>query len=135
MELPCVSLYYNYFFFTPQREIAVTAFCVPTAHACLPAPTVMAWWSAQGAQMSSTAVSIQVRSGAHAAFVLMLGVNLKRNVCVLADPLCTRYMEFVCRNRAQCLFQSLVCDGTKHCSDGSDEDAAYAGCCESTYCV
>ncbi|TSX58295.1 Sortilin-related receptor [Bagarius yarrelli] len=44
------------------------------------------------------------------------------------DPLCTRYMEFVCRNRAQCLFQSLVCDGTKHCSDGSDEDSSYAGC-------
>uniref|UniRef100_A0A3P8Z6A1 Sortilin-related receptor n=1 Tax=Esox lucius TaxID=8010 RepID=A0A3P8Z6A1_ESOLU len=44
------------------------------------------------------------------------------------DPLCTRYMEFVCRNRAQCLFQSLVCDGTKHCEDGSDEDATYAGC-------
>ncbi|XP_061574688.1 sortilin-related receptor isoform X2 [Cololabis saira] len=44
------------------------------------------------------------------------------------DPLCTRYMEFVCRNRAQCLFQSLVCDGIKHCEDGSDEDAEYAGC-------
>ncbi|KAK0145654.1 Sortilin-related receptor [Merluccius polli] len=44
------------------------------------------------------------------------------------DPLCTRYMEFVCKNRAQCLFQSLVCDGTKHCEDGSDEDPAYAGC-------
>ncbi|XP_035241564.1 sortilin-related receptor-like [Anguilla anguilla] len=44
------------------------------------------------------------------------------------DPLCTRYMEFVCRNRAQCLFQSLVCDGVRHCEDGSDEDAAYAGC-------
>ncbi|XP_066518769.1 sortilin-related receptor isoform X1 [Hoplias malabaricus] len=44
------------------------------------------------------------------------------------DPLCTRYMEFVCKNRAQCLFQSLVCDGTKHCADGSDEDAVYAGC-------
>ncbi|XP_076833567.1 LOW QUALITY PROTEIN: sortilin-related receptor [Brachyhypopomus gauderio] len=44
------------------------------------------------------------------------------------DPLCTRYMEFVCKNRAQCLFQSLVCDGTRHCADGSDEDAAYAGC-------
>lgn len=39
-------------------------------------------------------------------------------------------MEFVCRNRAQCLFQSLVCDGIKHCEDGSDEDAAYAGCGE-----
>lgn len=39
-------------------------------------------------------------------------------------------MEFVCRNRAQCLFQSLVCDGTKHCEDGSDEDAEYAGCGE-----
>lgn len=52
-------------------------------------------------------------------------------VCVSpADPLCTRYMEFVCRNRAQCLFQSLVCDGIKHCEDGSDEDAAYAGCGE-----
>lgn len=60
----------------------------------------------------------------------MPSVNLKHDVCVLADPLCTRYMEFVCRNRAQCLFQSLVCDGTTHCSDGSDEDAAYAGCCE-----
>ncbi|KAG9348558.1 hypothetical protein JZ751_002294 [Albula glossodonta] len=44
------------------------------------------------------------------------------------DPLCTRYMEFVCRNRAQCLFQSLVCDGVRHCEDGSDEDSAYAGC-------
>nr|XP_040048113.1 sortilin-related receptor [Gasterosteus aculeatus aculeatus] len=44
------------------------------------------------------------------------------------DPLCTRYMEFVCKNRAQCLFQSLVCDGIKHCEDGSDEDADYAGC-------
>ncbi|KAG7282266.1 hypothetical protein CRUP_033793 [Coryphaenoides rupestris] len=58
------------------------------------------------------------------------------------DPLCTRYMEFVCKNRAQCLFQSLVCDGTKHCEDGSDEDPAYAGCaiptdsgksCDDTY--
>lgn len=48
----------------------------------------------------------------------------------LADPLCTRYMEFVCKNRAQCLFQSLVCDGIKHCEDGSDEDAEYAGCGE-----
>ncbi|XP_029027892.1 sortilin-related receptor isoform X2 [Betta splendens] len=44
------------------------------------------------------------------------------------DPLCTRYMDFVCRNHAQCLFQSLVCDGIKHCEDGSDEDAGYAGC-------
>ncbi|KAJ8401703.1 hypothetical protein AAFF_G00376740 [Aldrovandia affinis] len=44
------------------------------------------------------------------------------------DPLCTRYMEFVCRSRAQCLFQSLVCDGIRHCADGSDEDPAYAGC-------
>ncbi|CAB1347775.1 unnamed protein product [Coregonus sp. 'balchen'] len=44
------------------------------------------------------------------------------------DPLCTRYMDFVCQNRAQCLFQSLVCDGTKHCEDGSDEDVAYASC-------
>uniref|UniRef100_A0A3Q1ID25 Sortilin-related receptor n=1 Tax=Anabas testudineus TaxID=64144 RepID=A0A3Q1ID25_ANATE len=43
------------------------------------------------------------------------------------DPLCTRYMDFVCKNRAQCLFQSLVCDGIKHCEDGSDEDAQYAG--------
>lgn len=39
-------------------------------------------------------------------------------------------MEFVCRNRAQCLFQSLVCDGVKHCEDGSDEDAEFAGCGE-----
>ncbi|XP_036392634.1 sortilin-related receptor-like isoform X1 [Megalops cyprinoides] len=44
------------------------------------------------------------------------------------DPLCTRYMEFVCRNRVQCLFQSLVCDGVRHCEDGSDEDPAYAAC-------
>lgn len=47
-----------------------------------------------------------------------------------AEPLCTRYMEFVCKNRAQCLFQSLVCDGVKHCKDGSDEDPQYAGCGE-----
>lgn len=39
-------------------------------------------------------------------------------------------MEFVCRNRAQCLFQSLVCDGIKHCEDGSDEDTEFAGCGE-----
>ncbi|XP_076146177.1 sortilin-related receptor [Alosa pseudoharengus] len=44
------------------------------------------------------------------------------------DPLCTRYMEFVCKNRAQCLFQSLVCDGIRHCADNSDEDPEYAGC-------
>ncbi|KAK7883186.1 hypothetical protein WMY93_029360 [Mugilogobius chulae] len=48
------------------------------------------------------------------------------------DPLCTRYMEFVCKNRAQCLFQSLVCDGIKHCEDGSDEDSEYAGCATPT---
>ncbi|KAJ8343111.1 hypothetical protein SKAU_G00330390 [Synaphobranchus kaupii] len=48
------------------------------------------------------------------------------------DPLCTRYMEFVCRNRAQCLFQSLVCDGVRHCADGSDEDPTYAGCSSGT---
>ena len=52
-------------------------------------------------------------------------------VTLYADPLCTRYMEFVCKNRAQCLFQSLVCDGMRHCADGSDEDPTYAGCCES----
>lgn len=55
------------------------------------------------------------------------------HVCLFlspTDPLCTRYMEFVCKNRAQCLFQSLVCDGIKHCEDGSDEDAEYAGCGE-----
>nr|XP_061781469.1 sortilin-related receptor-like isoform X2 [Nerophis lumbriciformis] len=48
------------------------------------------------------------------------------------DPLCTRYMEFVCKNRAQCLFPSLVCDGVKHCEDGSDEDAEYARCATPT---
>ncbi|XP_013882871.1 sortilin-related receptor [Austrofundulus limnaeus] len=48
------------------------------------------------------------------------------------DPLCTRYMEFVCKNRAQCLFQSLVCDGIKHCEDGSDEDVEYAECATSS---
>uniref|UniRef100_W5MGE8 Sortilin-related receptor n=1 Tax=Lepisosteus oculatus TaxID=7918 RepID=W5MGE8_LEPOC len=47
------------------------------------------------------------------------------------EPLCTRYMDFVCRSRRQCLFQSMVCDGVRHCEDGSDEDAGYAGCCES----
>lgn len=50
------------------------------------------------------------------------------------EPLCTRYMEFVCKNRAQCLFQSLVCDGIKHCKDGSDEDSEYAGCGERPPC-
>ncbi|XP_069038470.1 sortilin-related receptor [Lepisosteus oculatus] len=44
------------------------------------------------------------------------------------EPLCTRYMDFVCRSRRQCLFQSMVCDGVRHCEDGSDEDAGYAGC-------
>ncbi|KAJ8276085.1 hypothetical protein COCON_G00078370 [Conger conger] len=48
------------------------------------------------------------------------------------DPLCSRYMEFVCRDRAQCLFQSLVCDGIRHCADGSDEDEVYAGCSSGT---
>lgn len=51
------------------------------------------------------------------------------------EPLCTRYMEFVCKNRAQCLFQSLVCDGIKHCKDGSDEDSEYAGCGERRSCA
>nr|XP_008162766.1 sortilin-related receptor isoform X1 [Chrysemys picta bellii] len=44
------------------------------------------------------------------------------------DPLCTRYMDFVCKNRQQCLFHSMVCDGIVQCRDGSDEDANYAGC-------
>uniref|UniRef100_A0ACB8EXP6 Sortilin- receptor n=1 Tax=Sphaerodactylus townsendi TaxID=933632 RepID=A0ACB8EXP6_9SAUR len=46
------------------------------------------------------------------------------------EPLCTRYMDFVCKNRKQCLLRSMVCDGTRHCQDGSDEDPAYAGCTE-----
>ncbi|KYO39024.1 sortilin-related receptor isoform B [Alligator mississippiensis] len=44
------------------------------------------------------------------------------------EPLCTRYMDFVCKNRQQCLFHSMVCDGIVQCRDGSDEDADYAGC-------
>uniref|UniRef100_A0A8B9E5E2 Sortilin related receptor 1 n=1 Tax=Anser cygnoides TaxID=8845 RepID=A0A8B9E5E2_ANSCY len=44
------------------------------------------------------------------------------------EPLCTRYMDFVCKNRQQCLFHSMVCDGIVQCRDGSDEDANYAGC-------
>ena len=46
------------------------------------------------------------------------------------EPLCTRFMDFVCKNRQQCLFQSMVCDGIVQCRDGSDEDAVFAGCCE-----
>ncbi|XP_059532749.1 sortilin-related receptor [Myotis daubentonii] len=44
------------------------------------------------------------------------------------EPLCTRFMDFVCKNRQQCLFHSMVCDGVVQCRDGSDEDAAFAGC-------
>ncbi|XP_075695287.1 sortilin-related receptor [Rhinoderma darwinii] len=44
------------------------------------------------------------------------------------EPLCTRYMDFVCKNRLQCLFHIMVCDGVVQCHDGSDEDPAYAGC-------
>lgn len=44
------------------------------------------------------------------------------------EPLCTHFMDFVCRNRQQCLFQSMVCDGLVQCRDGSDEDPAFAGC-------
>ncbi|XP_075046529.1 sortilin-related receptor [Mixophyes fleayi] len=44
------------------------------------------------------------------------------------EPLCTRYMDFVCKNRLQCLFHPMVCDGVVQCHDGSDEDATYAGC-------
>ncbi|XP_070808754.1 LOW QUALITY PROTEIN: sortilin-related receptor [Pituophis catenifer annectens] len=44
------------------------------------------------------------------------------------ESLCTRYMDFMCKNRQQCLLRSMVCDGTLHCRDGSDEDPAYAGC-------
>ncbi|KAL7981563.1 hypothetical protein Chor_005651 [Crotalus horridus] len=46
------------------------------------------------------------------------------------ESLCTRYMDFMCKNRQQCLLRSMVCDGTVHCRDGSDEDPAYAGCCK-----
>ena len=49
----------------------------------------------------------------------------------LSEPLCTRFMDFVCKNRQQCLFQSMVCDGIIQCRDGSDEDPEFAGCCES----
>ena len=48
----------------------------------------------------------------------------------LPEPLCTRFMDFVCKNRQQCLFHSMVCDGIVQCRDGSDEDATFAGCCE-----
>ncbi|KAM9299149.1 sortilin-related receptor [Gastrophryne carolinensis] len=44
------------------------------------------------------------------------------------EPLCTRYMDFVCKNRLQCLFHPMVCDGVAQCHDGSDEDPVYAGC-------
>ncbi|XP_075460478.1 sortilin-related receptor isoform X2 [Ascaphus truei] len=44
------------------------------------------------------------------------------------EPLCTRYMDFVCKNRRQCLFHSMVCDGIVQCRDGSDEDPSFAGC-------
>uniref|UniRef100_A0A8C5QIZ1 Sortilin-related receptor n=1 Tax=Leptobrachium leishanense TaxID=445787 RepID=A0A8C5QIZ1_9ANUR len=44
------------------------------------------------------------------------------------EPLCTRYMDFVCKNRLQCLYRSMVCDGIVQCRDGSDEDPRYAGC-------
>ncbi|XP_043847881.1 sortilin-related receptor [Dromiciops gliroides] len=44
------------------------------------------------------------------------------------EPLCTRYMDFVCKNHQQCLFHSMVCDGIVQCRDGSDEDVAFAGC-------
>nr|XP_021517328.1 sortilin-related receptor [Meriones unguiculatus] len=44
------------------------------------------------------------------------------------EPFCTRFMDFVCKNRQQCLFHSMVCDGIVQCRDGSDEDAAFAGC-------
>uniref|UniRef100_A0A452SQB1 Sortilin-related receptor n=1 Tax=Ursus americanus TaxID=9643 RepID=A0A452SQB1_URSAM len=46
----------------------------------------------------------------------------------LSEPLCTRFMDFVCKNRQQCLFHSMVCDGIVQCRDGSDEDVAFAGC-------
>uniref|UniRef100_A0A8C0ST04 Sortilin-related receptor n=1 Tax=Canis lupus familiaris TaxID=9615 RepID=A0A8C0ST04_CANLF len=46
------------------------------------------------------------------------------------EPLCTRFMDFVCKNRQQCLFHSMVCDGIVQCRDGSDEDATFAGCSE-----
>uniref|UniRef100_A0A669Q0W2 Sortilin-related receptor n=1 Tax=Phasianus colchicus TaxID=9054 RepID=A0A669Q0W2_PHACC len=45
-------------------------------------------------------------------------------------PLCTRYMDFVCKNWQQCLSHSMVCDGDIQCEDGSDEDANYAGCAQ-----
>lgn len=48
------------------------------------------------------------------------------------EPLCTRLMDFVCKNRQQCLFHSMVCDGVVQCRDGSDEDPAFAGCCKCT---
>ena len=35
-------------------------------------------------------------------------------------------MDFVCKNRQQCLFQSMVCDGIIQCRDGSDEDPEFA---------
>ncbi|KAJ8266258.1 hypothetical protein GJAV_G00128370 [Gymnothorax javanicus] len=48
------------------------------------------------------------------------------------DPMCSRYMEFVCHNGVQCLFQTEVCDGVRHCVDGSDEDPTFAGCSSGT---
>lgn len=115
-----------------QRGPSATASCAPTTPAFLPPPTATASRSVRTAPTSRTAVSAR-RFGRRRRRWRLEPV-LKR-CCSSSpppptEPLCTRYMEFVCRNRAQCLFQSLVCDGAKHCEDGSDEDAQYAGCGE-----
>ncbi|XP_067826959.1 sortilin-related receptor isoform X2 [Heptranchias perlo] len=44
------------------------------------------------------------------------------------NPLCSQYMDFVCKNRRRCLHRFMVCDGTPQCEDGSDEDPNYAHC-------
>ncbi|XP_059494976.1 sortilin-related receptor isoform X1 [Stegostoma tigrinum] len=44
------------------------------------------------------------------------------------NPLCSQYMDFVCKDSRGCLHNFMVCDGTPQCEDGSDEDPNYAHC-------
>ena len=39
---------------------------------------------------------------------------------------------FLCKDRYRCLSSSLVCDGRRHCIDGSDEGAGCSEACGGT---
>uniref|UniRef100_A0A7E4V9X2 EGF-like domain-containing protein n=1 Tax=Panagrellus redivivus TaxID=6233 RepID=A0A7E4V9X2_PANRE len=54
-------------------------------------------------------------------------------ITIRPPPPCS-LLEFQCVRNKKCIDRDLVCDGTDHCGDGSDEDRTAGGACEHFTC-